>query len=70
MLYYLLQAVGVSSLLGTGIEEFFQAVADGVKEYHSVYYPQLLKAKQSQVCILRERLHRNLFFILNSSHSY
>ncbi|XP_065920018.1 GPN-loop GTPase 1-like [Dysidea avara] len=46
--YQNLKAVGVSSLLGTGIEEFFQAVADGVKEYHSVYYPQLLKAKQSQ----------------------
>ena len=46
----LCQTVGVSSLFGNGIEEFFQAIGDGVKEYYTVYYPQLAKAKLSQVC--------------------
>ena len=36
-------------MFGNGVEEFFQAIGDGVTEYYTIYYPQLSKAKLSQV---------------------
>lgn len=41
-----LKCVGVSSLLGFGVEEFFKAVDESRKEYEKEYYPELKRLQQ------------------------
>ncbi|XP_054716228.1 GPN-loop GTPase 1-like [Uloborus diversus] len=49
--YSNLRAVGVSSLMGSGMDEFFKAVQEAGKEYETVYKPEydrLLKQRKEQ----------------------
>ena len=53
---FLLQAVGVSAATGLGVDDFFAAVADAVKEYHTDYKPEIDRLRQEQVeCYSRQR---------------
>ncbi|GBN20632.1 GPN-loop GTPase 1 [Araneus ventricosus] len=46
--YSNLRAVGVSSLLGLGMDEFFEQVEDAVKEYETVYRVEYERIKQKK----------------------
>ena len=43
------QAVGVSAATGLGVSDFFAAVKDAVKEYHTDYKPEIDRLRQEQV---------------------
>ncbi|KAG8172212.1 hypothetical protein JTE90_007608 [Oedothorax gibbosus] len=51
-----LRAVGVSSLVGAGVDEFFTNVAEAVKEYDEVYRES--SDRSTSGCFRKERLRR------------
>lgn len=46
--YSHLSVVGVSSLLGTGIDEFFEAVAEKTEEFKKDYQPELDRRREER----------------------
>lgn len=58
--YNNLRAVGISSLVGFGMEEFFRYVDDAVKEYETVYKPEYEKMIQKKKEIEQAKMQKEI----------
>ncbi|KAG8190147.1 hypothetical protein JTE90_026714 [Oedothorax gibbosus] len=55
-----LRAVGVSSLVGAGVDEFFTNVAEAVKEYDEVYRPEYERLLQKRKAQEKEKQEKEM----------